>query len=147
MQTIQNTQQSPNHVGYSIFSLSYIVPFTKPSWFIVTTPVQFISIVTWSNIKEQNILSWIFISFAKRWFVAKSEFCMELHSYRVLCDDYPSIRILGNKKQNYDLINFETLEEDYEDWVLEDSPPFLTFEDLEALRKDLSTMTIQSISN
>jgi hypothetical protein len=50
------------------------------------------------------------------------------------------------KKQNYDPINFETLG-DRSDWVLEDSPPFLTIEEVEALRNDLASMTIQPISN
>ncbi|XP_058780825.1 uncharacterized protein LOC131654918 [Vicia villosa] len=50
------------------------------------------------------------------------------------------------KKQNYDPINFETLG-DHSNWVLEDSPPFLTIEEVEALRKDLASMTIQPISN
>jgi hypothetical protein len=36
--------------------------------------------------------------------------------------------IYGNKKkQNYDSINFETLD-DHFDWMLEDSPPFLTID-------------------
>jgi hypothetical protein len=50
------------------------------------------------------------------------------------------------KKQKYDPINFETLG-DHSDWVLEDSPPFLTIEEVEALRNDLASMTIQPISN
>ncbi|XP_058746999.1 uncharacterized protein LOC131619985 [Vicia villosa] len=50
------------------------------------------------------------------------------------------------KKQNYDPINFETLG-DHSNWVLEDSPPFLTIEEVKALRKDLASMTIQPISN
>ncbi|XP_058732709.1 uncharacterized protein LOC131604274 [Vicia villosa] len=50
------------------------------------------------------------------------------------------------KKQNYDPINFETLG-DHSNWVLEDSPPFLTIEEVLALRKDLASMTIQPISN
>jgi hypothetical protein len=53
-----NTVELPtsclNHASYAIFFLSYIVPFTKPPWFIVTTSVQFISLVTRSNIKKQN---------------------------------------------------------------------------------------------
>ncbi|KAK2423008.1 hypothetical protein QL285_033495 [Trifolium repens] len=50
------------------------------------------------------------------------------------------------KKQNYDPINFETLG-DHSDWVLEDSPPFLTIEEVEALRHDLANMAIQPLSN
>jgi hypothetical protein len=50
------------------------------------------------------------------------------------------------KKQNYDPINFETLG-DHSDWVLEDSPPFLTIEEVEALRHDLTNMAIQPLSN
>lgn len=46
------------------------------------------------------------------------------------------------KHQNYDPINFETID-DHSDWVLEESPPFLTIEEVEALRKDLSNMSIQ----
>jgi hypothetical protein len=45
------------------------------------------------------------------------------------------------KKQNYDPINFETLG-DRSDWVLEDSPPFLTIEEVEALPNYLGSMTI-----
>ncbi|XP_058757617.1 uncharacterized protein LOC131630890 isoform X2 [Vicia villosa] len=41
------------------------------------------------------------------------------------------------KKQNYDPINFEILG-DHSNWVLEDFPPFLTIEEVEALRKDLA---------
>ncbi|GAU16471.1 hypothetical protein TSUD_167030 [Trifolium subterraneum] len=52
----------------------------------------------------------------------------------------------NKKKQNYDPINFETLD-DHSDWVLEDSPPFLTIEEVEALRNDLANMTIQPLSN
>ncbi|CAK8543124.1 unnamed protein product [Lathyrus sativus] len=52
----------------------------------------------------------------------------------------------NKKKQNYDPINFEILG-DHSDWVLEDSPPFLTIEEVEALRKDLASMTIQPMSN
>ncbi|XP_058767124.1 uncharacterized protein LOC131640753 [Vicia villosa] len=57
-----------------------------------------------------------------------------------------AIRILNQttkKKQNYDPINFETFG-DHSNW---DSPPFLTIEEMEALRKDLASMTIQPISN
>ncbi|GAU17928.1 hypothetical protein TSUD_330520 [Trifolium subterraneum] len=53
---------------------------------------------------------------------------------------------VNKKKQNYDPINFETLD-DHFDWVLEDSPPFLTIEEVEALRNDLANMTIQPLSN
>ncbi|CAK8538852.1 unnamed protein product [Lathyrus sativus] len=52
----------------------------------------------------------------------------------------------NKKKQNYDPINFEILG-DHSDWVLEDSPPFLTIEEVEALRKDLASMTIQPMSD
>ncbi|KEH42943.1 zinc finger C-x8-C-x5-C-x3-H type family protein [Medicago truncatula] len=45
--------------------------------------------------------------------------------------------IYRNKKQNYDPINFETLEDDDFDRVPEDSPPFLTIEELEVLHYDL----------
>ncbi|KAK2401954.1 hypothetical protein QL285_051512 [Trifolium repens] len=49
------------------------------------------------------------------------------------------------KKQNYDPINFETLG-DRSDWVLEDSPPLLTIEEVEALCNDLASMTIASMT-
>ncbi|PNX60298.1 hypothetical protein L195_g051854, partial [Trifolium pratense] len=52
----------------------------------------------------------------------------------------------NQKKQNYDPINFETLG-DHSDWVLEDSPPFLTIEEVEALRTELASMTIEPVSN
>jgi hypothetical protein len=52
----------------------------------------------------------------------------------------------SKKKQNYDPLNFETID-DHSDWVEEDSPPFLTIEEVEALRKDLASMTIEPISN
>ncbi|XP_058769027.1 uncharacterized protein LOC131642877 [Vicia villosa] len=52
----------------------------------------------------------------------------------------------NKKKQNYDPIKFETLG-DHSNWVLEDSPSFLTIEEVEALLKDLASMTIQHISN
>jgi hypothetical protein len=55
--------------------------------------------------------------------------------------------IYGNKKkQNYNPINFETLD-DHSDWMLEDSPPFLTIEEVEALCSDIAIMKIQPISN
>ncbi|MCI00825.1 hypothetical protein A2U01_0021847 [Trifolium medium] len=50
------------------------------------------------------------------------------------------------KKLNYDPINFETLG-DHSDWVTEESPPFLTIEEVEELRNDLANMTIQHLSN
>jgi hypothetical protein len=37
----------------------------------------------------------------------------------------------NKKKQNYDFINFETLG-DHFDWMLENSLPFLTIEEVEA---------------
>ncbi|RZC17007.1 hypothetical protein D0Y65_010041 [Glycine soja] len=49
-------------------------------------------------------------------------------------------------QQCYDPINLETLD-DLVDWIMEDSPPFLTNEEVDALRKDLANMTIQSLSN
>lgn len=53
-----------------------------------------------------------------------------------------------NKKiRNYDPINDELLDDHHDNWVLEDSPPFLTVEELESLRNDLANMTIQPISN
>ncbi|XP_061375040.1 uncharacterized protein LOC133317217 [Gastrolobium bilobum] len=46
------------------------------------------------------------------------------------------------KNQNYDPINFETFE-DHSNWVLEDSPPYLTAEEMETLRNELANMSIQ----
>lgn len=51
-----------------------------------------------------------------------------------------------SRHQSYDPTNAETLG-DHSDWVLEDSPPLLTNEEMEALRNDLANMTIQPISN
>lgn len=53
----------------------------------------------------------------------------------------------NNKIRNYDPINDELLDDHHDNWVLEDSPPFLTVEELESLRNDLANMTIQPISN
>ena len=50
------------------------------------------------------------------------------------------------RQQSYDPVNLETLD-DLVDWVMEDSPPFLTNEEVDALRKDLANMTIQPISS
>jgi len=50
------------------------------------------------------------------------------------------------RQQSYDPINLETI--DYHvDWVMEDSPTFLTNEEVGALRKNLANMTIQPLSN
>ncbi|XP_061359929.1 uncharacterized protein LOC133303974 [Gastrolobium bilobum] len=46
------------------------------------------------------------------------------------------------KNQNYDPINFETFE-DHSNWVLEDSPPYLTAEEMETLRNELANMSFQ----
>ncbi|XP_061361535.1 uncharacterized protein LOC133305351 [Gastrolobium bilobum] len=46
------------------------------------------------------------------------------------------------KNQNYDPINFETFE-DHSNWVLEDSPPYLTAEEMETLRNELANMSTQ----
>ncbi|KAH1254809.1 Craniofacial development protein 2 [Glycine max] len=57
------------------------------------------------------------------------------------------VHVLRKKGQQcYDPINLETLD-DLVDWIMEDSPPFLTNEEVDALRKDLANMTIQSLSN
>jgi hypothetical protein len=53
----------------------------------------------------------------------------------------------NNKIRNYDPINDELLDDHHDNWVLEDSPPFLTVEELESLRNDLANMTIQPTSN
>ncbi|KAL9660301.1 hypothetical protein QQ045_025114 [Rhodiola kirilowii] len=41
------------------------------------------------------------------------------------------------RHQNYDPINFETLD-DHSDWVMEESPPYLTNEEVDALHNDLA---------
>ncbi|RYR19251.1 hypothetical protein Ahy_B03g063978 [Arachis hypogaea] len=46
------------------------------------------------------------------------------------------------RKQSYDPICLEAFD-DYSDWILEDSPPFLTPEEVDALRNDLANMSIQ----
>ncbi|KAH1193057.1 hypothetical protein GmHk_19G054172 [Glycine max] len=59
-----------------------------------------------------------------------------------------NLRLQNRKKrqQSYDPINLETI--DYHvDWVMEDSPTFLTNEEVGALRKNLANMTIQPLSN
>ncbi|KAL9675981.1 hypothetical protein QQ045_004192 [Rhodiola kirilowii] len=48
------------------------------------------------------------------------------------------------RHQNYDPINIETLD-DHSDCVMEESPPYLTNEEVDALRNDLSSMTIQPV--
>lgn len=52
----------------------------------------------------------------------------------------------NKKKPNYDPINFEIFD-DYSNWVLEDSSSFLIIEEVETLREDLASTTIQHISN
>ncbi|MED6114171.1 hypothetical protein PIB30_077682, partial [Stylosanthes scabra] len=37
--------------------------------------------------------------------------------------------------------------EDHLDWILEESPPFLTPEKIDALRNDLANMTLQPVSD
>ncbi|KAH1265150.1 hypothetical protein GmHk_01G000908 [Glycine max] len=49
------------------------------------------------------------------------------------------------RQQNYDPINSET-PDDHFNWVLEESPSFLTCEEMEALHNDLANMSIQSTS-
>ncbi|XLU24295.1 hypothetical protein S245_060361, partial [Arachis hypogaea] len=46
------------------------------------------------------------------------------------------------RKQSYDPICLDTFNE-HSDWILEDSPPFLTPEEVDALRNDLANMSIQ----
>ncbi|XP_072069452.1 uncharacterized protein [Arachis hypogaea] len=46
------------------------------------------------------------------------------------------------RKQSYDPICLDTFD-DHSDWILEDSPPFLTLEEVDALRNDLANMSIQ----
>ncbi|RYR62792.1 hypothetical protein Ahy_A04g020544 [Arachis hypogaea] len=47
------------------------------------------------------------------------------------------------RKQVYDPICLDTFE-DHLEWIIEDSPPFLTLEEVDALRNDLSNMYLQS---
>ena len=46
------------------------------------------------------------------------------------------------RHQGYDPICFEAFE-DHSDWVLEESPPFLNIDEVEALRGDLANISIQ----
>ncbi|KAL4365561.1 hypothetical protein AHAS_Ahas07G0118400 [Arachis hypogaea] len=46
------------------------------------------------------------------------------------------------RKQSYDPICLDTFD-DHLDWILEDSPPFLTPEEVDALQNDLANMSIQ----
>ncbi|XP_019425097.1 PREDICTED: uncharacterized protein LOC109333975 [Lupinus angustifolius] len=48
--------------------------------------------------------------------------------------------------QNYDPINLETFD-DHSHFILEESPPFLTYEEIEALRNDLANISIQPSSD
>ncbi|CAI8586277.1 unnamed protein product [Vicia faba] len=59
-----------------------------------------------------------------------------------------NLRLQNRKIRNgsYDPINIEIIA-DHSSWVLEDSPPLLTNEELEALRNDLANMTIQPVSS
>ena len=50
------------------------------------------------------------------------------------------------RQQNYDSINLGTLD-DHSNWVLEESPPFLTREEVKTLCNDLVNMFIQSTSD
>ncbi|RYR12876.1 hypothetical protein Ahy_B04g070178 [Arachis hypogaea] len=47
------------------------------------------------------------------------------------------------RKQVYDPICLDAFE-DHSKWILEDSPPFLTLEEVNALRNDLTNMSLQS---
>ncbi|KAL4394203.1 hypothetical protein AHAS_Ahas02G0128500 [Arachis hypogaea] len=47
------------------------------------------------------------------------------------------------RKQSYDLICLDAFE-DHSEWIIEDSPPFLTPEEVDALRNDLANMSLQS---
>ncbi|XP_058770291.1 uncharacterized protein LOC131643935 [Vicia villosa] len=59
---------------------------------------------------------------------------------------FNSYELRKTRHGSYDPINIETIG-DHSSWVLEDSPPLLTNEELEALRNDLANMTIQPISS
>nr|KYP48872.1 hypothetical protein KK1_029433 [Cajanus cajan] len=54
--------------------------------------------------------------------------------------------VLKKRHQSYDPINLQTVD-DHSNWVMEDSPPFLTNEEVDALRNDLANITIQPISS
>ncbi|RYR11606.1 hypothetical protein Ahy_B04g069107 [Arachis hypogaea] len=47
------------------------------------------------------------------------------------------------RNQVYDPICLDAFE-DHSEWILEDSPPFLTPEEIDALRNDLANMSLQS---
>ncbi|KAL4321802.1 hypothetical protein AHAS_Ahas14G0146900 [Arachis hypogaea] len=47
------------------------------------------------------------------------------------------------RKQSYDPICLDAFE-DHSEWIMEDSPPFLTPEEVDALRNDLANMSLQS---
>ncbi|KAL4365277.1 hypothetical protein AHAS_Ahas07G0090000 [Arachis hypogaea] len=48
------------------------------------------------------------------------------------------------RKQSYDLLCLDAFE-DHLKWIMEDSPPFLTPEKVDALRNDLANMYLQSV--
>lgn len=50
------------------------------------------------------------------------------------------------KNQNYDPISLETLD-DHSDWILEESPPYLTTEEVESLRNELANMDLHPVSD
>ncbi|XP_057743583.1 uncharacterized protein LOC130961627 [Arachis stenosperma] len=50
------------------------------------------------------------------------------------------------RKQSYDPICLDTFD-DHSDWILEDSLPFLTPEEVDALRNDLANMSIEPTLN
>ncbi|KAL4380524.1 hypothetical protein AHAS_Ahas04G0042100 [Arachis hypogaea] len=47
------------------------------------------------------------------------------------------------RKQSYDPICLDVFE-DHSEWIMEYSPPFLTLEEVDALRNDLTNMSLQS---
>ncbi|KAL4373228.1 hypothetical protein AHAS_Ahas05G0060800 [Arachis hypogaea] len=47
------------------------------------------------------------------------------------------------RKQSYDPICLDAFE-DHSEWIIEDSPPFLTPKEVDALRNDLVNMSLQS---
>ena len=48
------------------------------------------------------------------------------------------------RNQVYDPICLDAFE-DHSEWILEDSPPFLTPEEVDALLNDLTNMSLQSL--
>ncbi|XP_072054988.1 uncharacterized protein [Arachis hypogaea] len=59
---------------------------------------------------------------------------------RPLCRPSPLVLLLCDSVNR----KFRVAIEDHSEWILEDSPPFLTLEEIDALRNDLANMSLQS---